>query len=233
MLTGGKQNMKIYARTLNPEDYDYRMYDIEEDDGNEVIIDGGRDFSSVDQKGYLKDIKKLIDEYYFLESYYNNSIMSYLRDYLPKKENGKKLSPKEASWIKQALDYEKHDEEIICECLSIITGKIWRHRGLRGCCQGDYVEAYYPCVNGITTYLDYVEAWYFGTGTEVEVSEEDASSPEEVSGWRFYTANWRTEDIKAEIKSQCGYKEDDKVEVVLWLYDSSYRVRHDNYKLAD
>lgn len=226
----------IYARTLNPEDFDYRIYDIREDDGNEVIIDGGRDFGDIDQKGYLKDIKKLINEYggYVLECYYDNSIMSYLRDYLPKKENGKRLTPKEAHVIKEALENEKEDAEIICECLGVITGKLWRHKGLRGYCQGDYVEAYYPVKNGITDYLDYVEAWFFGTGTEIEVSDEDANSPEEVSGWTFYTANWKTDDIKAEIKEQCGYKRDDEsIEVVLWLYDSSYRVRHDTYKLAD
>lgn len=228
--------VKIYATTLNPESYDYRVYDISDDDGNTVIIDGGRNFCNIDSTGYLAKIKKLISEYsdYELEVYHNNSIMDLLDYYLPKKENGKRLSPKEAHVIKQALE-TKRNTDIICDCLSIITGKIYLMRGLRGYCQGDYIEAYYPVEDGIQKYLNWIEAWYFGTGTEVMVHEEEnePTSAEEVSGWTFYTDSWKTEDIKAEIKSQCGYKDTDDVEVVLWLYKSSYRVRHDVYELAE
>ena len=158
--------------------------------------------------------------------------MAFLKDMLPKKENGKRLSPKEAHAIKQALDAEK-DVDTICDCLSIITGKIYLMRGLRGCCQGDYIEAYYPVEDGIQKYLNWIEAWYFGTGTEVMVHEEDniPNSAEEVCGWTFYTDSWKIEDIKEDIKKECGYKDED-VEIVLWLYKSSYRVRHAVYELA-
>jgi len=227
---------KIYATTLNPESYDYRVYDISDDDGNTVIIDGGRDYPSIDSTGYLTKIKKLINEYsdYELEVYHNNSIMDLLDYYLPKKENGKHLSPKEAHVIKQALETER-DTDIICDCLSIITGKIYLMRGLRGCCQGDYIEAYYPVEDGIQKYLNWIEAWYFGTGTEVMVHDSDfePESAEDVEGWTFYTDSWEIEDIKAEIKSQCGYKDTDEVEVVLWLYKSTYTVKHDVYELAE
>ena len=225
---------KIYARTLNPEFYDYRFYDISEDDGNEVIIDGGRDFSDVDQKDYLKAIKKTIRDYngWDYDYYYKGSIMNYLKDYLPKKENGKKLSPKEASIIKKALEAEK-DNDIICECLSIITGKIYLMRGLRGCCQGDYIEAYYPVEDGIQKYLDYVEAWYFGTGTEIEIhdDEKDPECAEDITGWTFYTASWKTEDIKNEIRNQCGASDD--VKVILYEYTGTKVVKIDQYKVAE
>ena len=227
---------KIYAKTLNPESYDYRVYDISNDDGNTVIIDGGRDYPNIDNTGYLTKIKKLIGEYsdYELEVYHNNSIMDFLDYYLPKKENGKRLSPKEAHVIKQALETER-DADIICDCLSIITGKIYLMRGLRGCCQGDYIEAYYPVEDGIQKYLNWIEAWYFGTGTEIMVHEEDSipNSSEEVCGWTFYTDSWKIEDIKEEIKANCGYKDTDDVEVVLWLYKSTYSVKHDVYELAE
>lgn len=226
--------MKIYATTLNPESYDYRVYDISDDDGNTVIIDGGREFVNIDNNGYLKAIKGIIKEYntYSFDCYYNGSIMAFLKDMLPKKENGKRLSPKEANIIKKALDTER-DVDIICDCLSVITGKTYLMRGLRGCCQGDYIEAYYPVEDGIQKYLNWIEAWYFGTGTEVMVHEEDSipNSAEEVCGWTFYTDSWKTEDIKEEIKKEYGCKDED-VEIVLWLYKSSYRVRHDVYELA-
>lgn len=230
----------VYARTLNPESFDYRVYDIREYECNEVIIDGGRHFESIDQKDYLKSIKKLISCYnsWDFDYYYKGSIMDFLRDYLPKKENGKKLSPKEAHNIKMSIENwtsnDLAEEDVICDCLSIITGKIYRSRDIRGYCQGDYAMAYYPVRNGIMNYVDWVEAWFFGTGIEVEIHDEDnePTCAEEVCGYTFYTANWKTEDIIAEIKEQCGYKAEDEVEVKLWLYDKTRTIHIDEYKLA-
>lgn len=230
----------IYAKTLNPESFDYRVYDIREDEGNEVIIDGGRDFENIDQHDYLKMVKKLISGYssWDFDYYYKGSIMDFLKDYLPKKENGKKLSPKEAHNIKTSIECWYKDlleeEDVICECLSIITGKIYKHTGLRGCCQGDYVEAYYPVKDGITKYLDYVEAWFFGTGTEIliydgDLTPENADDVED--GYTIYTANWRVEDLKEEIRKYVGASDD--VKVKLWLYKDTRTIKYDEYELAD
>lgn len=230
----------IYAKTLNPESFDYRVYDIREDEGNEVIIDGGRDFESIDQHDYLKKVKKLISGYssWDFDYYYKGSIMDFLKDYLPKKENGKKLSPKEAHNIKTSIECWYKDlleeEDVICDCLSIITGKIYKHTGLRGCCQGDYVEAYYPVKENIRKYLDYVEAWFFGTGTEILVYDGDLtpeSADDIEDGWTFYTASWNTEDIKKEIRSRSGASED--VKVVLYKYTNTRTIKYDEYELAD
>ena len=231
---------KIYAKTLNPECFDYRVYDIREDDDNEVIIDGGRDFINIDQKGYLLAIKKVISAYnsWDYDYYYKNSIMDLLKDYLPKKENGKKLSPKEAHNIKSIIECWNNDmvekEDIICECLSIITGKIYKHTGLRGCCQGDYVEAYYPVEENIRKYLDYIEAWFFGTGTEILVYDGDLtpeSADDIEDGWTFYTASWKISDIKEEIRSRSGASKD--VEVMLYKYTNTRTIHIDEYELAD
>ena len=226
----------IYAKTLNPEWFDYRAYDIREDEGNEVIIDGDRDYKDIDQKGYLKAIKKLIEEfgYWDYENYYGKHIMWFLEDYLPKKENGKKLSPKEAGDIRVALELDK-EEEIVCLCLSIITGKAYFDARLHGCCQGEVVKAYAPVAN--QKILDWIEAWFFGTGTEVlvydgDLEPETADDIEE--GFTFYTANWNAEDIKREVKEQYGYKADDEsVEVKLWLYKETRTIHIDEYELAD
>jgi len=227
----------VYARTLNPEIFDYRVYDIREDEGNDVIIDGGRNFTNIDQNDYLMAAKKAISGYnsWDFEYYYHNSIMDHLKDYLPKKENGKKLSPREAHNIKMSIECWNNDklsyEDVVCEILNVITGKIWKHTGLRGCCQGDYVTAYYPVTEKIKEYLDWVEAWYFGTGTEVEIhdDEKEPECAEDVTGYTFYTASWKTEDIIAEIKTY--FSED--VEVKLWLYKDTRTIHIDEYELAD
>lgn len=226
---------KIFAKTLNPENYDYLMYDIREDDGNEVYILGSRDFCDVDNKGYLNKIKQVINDYdsWDYEYYYHNSIKEFLNSMLPKKENGKKLSPKEMAYIKETLD-KQDNETIICACLTIITGKQYEWKYLRGCCQGDVVKAFYPTTEN-EKYVDFVESWYFGTGTEIEIHdcENDPENPEDIEGYTFYTPTWNKEELKKEIKVECGYKENDDVEVVLWLYDKTIVVKHDTYKLAD
>lgn len=229
----------IYARTLNPEIFDYRVYDIHEDDENEVIIDGGKDFTNIDQKGYLIAIKKAISGYnsWDFEYYYHNSIMDHLKDYLPKKENGKRLSPKEAHNIRMSIECWNNNklsyEDVVCDILNVITGQLWKHKGLRGCCQGDYVTAYYPVKDNIQQYLNYVEAWFFGTGTEVMIHEEENTpkGPEDISGWTFYTTAFEPEELKKEIREHVGAKSN--VEIKLWLYKDTKTIHIDNYQLAN
>lgn len=223
--------MTIYAKTLNPEDFDYRVYEGAIDEDEDIIIDGGRDFCGVNND-VLKTINRLYDDYdtfdfeSCLKRYYGGSIMRYFKDML----GIKNLTTKQAHEIKEGLEANKSSTYVAC--LSVIKGKPYEQFVLRGCCQGDVVYLYAPAIIS-QEYVDYIEAWYFGTGTEVEVSEEDANSPDEVEGWTFYTANWKAEDIKKEIKNHCGYKDEDDVVVVLWTYKSSYNIRHDTYELAN
>lgn len=228
-------NKTIYAKTLNPENFDYRVYDISEDDYNELFIIGGRDYCDIDNKGYLKAIKKLINDYdsWDYEYYYHNSIKDFLIDMLPKKENGKKLSPKEMNVIRTALD-SRDEDMVMCMCLTIITDKQYEWSYLRGCCQGEVVKAFYPTTYS-QKYVDFVEAWFFGTGTEIEIHDCDTipNDESEIEGWTFYTATFNINELKKEIKRECGYKDDDEVNVELWLYDRSYYERHDIYKKAD
>ena len=224
----------IYAKTLNPEYFDYYVYDLRDDDYNDIIIDGGRDFISVDNNEYLKKINAIYDEYggYEYEVYYHNSIKEFLGDMLPKKVNGKPLAPCELMFIKNALESEDK-EKVILACLKVITGKEYVAGALRGCSQGDYVDVYYPKTTS-QSYIDYVEALFFGTGTEIEVHDIDdkVNSPEDIEGFTFYTASWREEDLKREIRKACGHKPDDKtVKVVLWLWDGY--IKTSKYKLAD
>lgn len=234
-MENNEPRITLYAKTLNPESYDYRVYDLREDDYNVVFIDGGRDFTDIDNKGYLEKIKKAIKEYcdYELEVYHNNSIKDFIEYYLPKKESGVAYAPCELSFIKKALD-EEDDEEVIVRCLSIITGNHYVHVGLRGCSQGDYVDCYYPDNLVKQSYIDWTEAWYFGTGTEIEVDETGCGTdPDTIEGTTFYSSSWRDEDLKREIRKYCGEKPDDEsVKVVLWKWDG-YKPRENKYVLAE
>ena len=90
---------KIYAKTLNPEHFDYRIYDIREDEGNRIIVNGGREYCDIDVNDELKIIKRMLGDFceYDLQVYYDGSIKAYIKDmlYPLKKDNGKDFSPKE------------------------------------------------------------------------------------------------------------------------------------------
>ena len=234
----------IYAKTMNPEFYDYRMFDIREDDGNEVLIDGGSEFSDVDKNGELASIKRFITEFseYDLEVYYSNSIKEYIKDMLPAKDNKKDFSPKELQVILQAIESDGYDKRrydsnymynAITTILSIIHCKQYACRQLRGCMQREWVEAFYP-EDTSEEYLYWVEAWYFGTGTEVMIhdSEDKVSGAEDVSGYCVYLTGWNDKMLKEQIRESCGYKGNNKsVKVVLWKWDGYTRT--DKYELAD
>lgn len=230
----------IYAKTLNPESFDYRYYDIREDEGNEVIIDGGRDFSDIDQKDWLKGVKKVISGYgsFDYDYHYNASIMEFLKDNLPKKANGKALSPREASIIQCALDNYNGDitdkEELISQLLSVIACKRYYHKRLCGYCQGDVVIAYYPSETS-NEYLNFVEAWFWGTGTEVLIYEGD-NEPETADdieeGYTFYTGEWwrDADELKKLIRKEYGASEETPVK--LWLFKGVKTIHIDQYEEA-
>ena len=186
----------------------------------------------------LKEFEKIESDKIFnirdYEVFYHNSIKEFLEQMLPKKESGKPLAPCEVKYIKEALDSDD-TERIILACLRIITGQQYTCSGIYGSCQGDYATAYYPDTKWYHKYINWVEAWYFGTGTEIQVNEntdEEVKEPEDIEGWTFYTASWRTSDLIREVREQFGYAPDDKqVKVVLWCWDG-YEQRP-KYKLAE
>ena len=220
--------MKIYAKQLDAENFDYRIY---EDNVNEsIIVDGGRDFVSMNDDN-LVAIKKMINDYnsYDYEVYYEGSIKMYVNDYLPKKDNLKRYSGVELHRIKELLEKDK-DEETILTCLEIITGKTHKAGAIRGYCQGDYCKIYYP-EDVSQEELDYLEAVYFGTGTEYEVHDEDndVNEADDISGYTYLSTKWRTEDVKKEIAS--FYKNTKPEDVVLYTIKKSYKVTHYIYEV--
>ena len=216
----------VYAKIRNPEWFDYRIY--EDDIQDNMMIDGGRDFSDINGEK-LKAIKKMIDEYrcYDYEFYYQDSILAYLRDMLPKKVNGKAITPKQAHDIKVLLDsnyryYSDYEESIIIACLSIIYGEEYESFDLKGCCQGEWVKMYAPATTS-QKMVDYIEALYFATGSEIEVhdSSDPVNDASDIYGWTFYTSEYNEDTIKEEIAKECGVSKED---VVLYKFTGYSRV---------
>ncbi len=219
--------MKIYAKQLDPEFFDYRVYEDNVDE--DIIVEGNRDYPGFHDED-LKSIKEFINNYncYDYDVFYDGKIKDYATDYLPQKDNGKKYSPKELHQLKQSLD-NMDDEETIVLCLSIIKGKEYKAGCIRGCCQGDWCQIYYPASTNQKE-IDYLEAVYFGTGTEYEVhdSDNEVNNADDIEGFSILVTAWRIEDIKEEIAS-C-FRNATADDVTLYQIKDSYLVRRNTYE---
>ena len=82
-----RMKRKIYAKTLNPEWFDYQVYKYDVEDNDNVIIDGGREYQGLNTDD-LEVIDRLYNDYdswdweRCLKVYYDNSITKYLNDML-------------------------------------------------------------------------------------------------------------------------------------------------------
>lgn len=218
---------KVYARTTGYDSYiDWEGYmDPYIEDGS-IILDGGKDLVSFNT-AVLKNIDKLVDDYE------DDGLQYCLETYL-KKESGKKYSPAELHKIKEALErkdlrYYDYIESLRVIILSIIKGKKYEIRPIRGCSQGDYADLYVAEELPREVSKD-IEAIYFGTGTEIVIddSEKEIVDPKDISGYAIYTSKYNEDDLKEEIADYAGCKTED---VVLWVHDGYTKVS--KYKLAE
>lgn len=227
---------KIFAKTLNPESFDYRAYEYDVKENEDVIIDGGREYSGIntDELNLIDRLHKDFNSWDYescLKTYYDNSITKYLKDMLDIE-----LTPYQAGIIHTAL---KTDDKVKIRiaCLSIMHNKKYKMQALRGYCQGEVVYLYAP-VDFSQKFIDFIEAWYFGTGTEIEIDDTGRNyvdNANDIEGYTFYTATWKEEDLKKEIIENAllqGETEDD-VELVLWKYKTTQTIRIDQYELAE
>ena len=115
--------------------------------------------------------------------------------------------------------YNRFDgEKRILRALHIVTGKRYETRTIRGCCQGDWQDIYYPVDDYTRAALDILEADYFNTGTEWIVDVDGCETG-------VYTYSWNSADTREEIAGAVGV---DPADVVLlefagWNRTAAYR----------
>lgn len=218
----------IYAKTLNPEHFDPRMYEWEI--GGDVMIDGGDRLIGIND-GEINNIKRMVENYggYEYECCCGASIKEYAEGALSKKENGKAFSPRELHDIKEALEardsfrtYSEYEENAIVVCLSIIKCRPYSAFSIVGSVQREWATLYAPAATDPDAIAE-IEALYFGTGTEVMVDDGwggEVSDPSGIEGWCFYTSKWDGDDLKDEIALRCGVSSD---EVTLFMFDGYER----------
>ena len=217
-----------YAKVLSPESTDNMVYLDTFMECSDIIIYGGREF-----KGYNDDIisqiKKAYDEYddYYYEIYYHNSIMAYLSDYLPKKDNGKRLSPKEAHDIEEMFKKDNLTD-IIIVCLSILKGRPYGVTKLYGCCQGDVVHCFYP--DDEKECIPYLNDLYWNLGSEIIVhdTDEPVNNADDIDGYCDYIVHT---DYKLTLKEEVAKHLDTTPDNVT-LYEFKHYIHVPVYEIA-
>lgn len=127
-------------------------------------------------------------------------------------------NPKNAHALKTWLD-KTDDIEIICDYLTIKTGKKWDSLGVCGCCQGDYVEIIYCTANYSEDDAKILGDYAVGNAREYCVIDLDDDGDEIDRVYGYFVADseaWRDDEIKNLV---CDYAGIDPDETQLEMFD--------------
>ena len=213
-------------------------YDFDDAAANGIIILGGRNFISYKSQEYERIEKyfdELVNEFEHItagDGYaVYNSLSVAVAEYFPK-ANGGRYSTREIHEIKNIINqYNGYAESIAAPLLSIITGKEYTARGLRGYSQGDYVDIIYPAGELNNDDIKYIEAIFFGTGSEYKIIE--SKSPltldeiQQTEDYYFdYFHEWSADEIKNKIATR---EELPRENIKIFEISRRYRVTHYEY----
>lgn len=213
----------LYAKQIAPEFQESPLFMGEEMWPENIAICGNRYYRE-HRPDYFERVQNALDEGELAEaiegfsgvvesayfsSFYKNVTEAFL-DLLPP-EGRSRYSTKEIHALKGLFhDYGRgrssDDDQIFLEVLSIVTGKKWAYKDLRGNCQGDWNGLYYPVDEWSREGLDALETEYFNTGTEWIIHDEDntPNGPEDIQGYSIYCYGGTMEEIKEEIAEAGG-----------------------------
>ena len=225
--------MKIYARQISPEYQESPLFIGDEFFPDNIAVFGNRDYvehlpeivqrvREILNNGELADILENVKVW---GDWYKNATEA-ITEYLPP-ESGKRYSTNAIHALRElTVNFSRcrscEEDGIFCKVLSIVTGKKWDYSTIRGCCQGDWQEVFYPVDEWDKAALEAFEVQYFNTGSEWIVHDEAESpeSPDEINGFSVYCIGWNTDAIKAEIAEAAGGSPE---EVVLYQFSGYSR----------
>ena len=111
-------------------------------------------------------------------------------------------------------DYDCNEQWGICMGLTLMLGKEYDYKTLRGSCQSDWIYFIYPTDLYNDEAVRRLETEFFNTGEEWMIHDEETvpDCPEAVNGYTMYVYD----DARKEIAAEAGVAPED---VVLWKYD--------------
>lgn len=111
-------------------------------------------------------------------------------------------------------NYGRNEQWGICMGLTLMLGKEYDYKTLRGSCQSDWIYFIYPTDLYDDEAVRRLETEFFNTGEEWMIHDEETvpDCPEAVNGYTMYVYD----DARKEIAAEAGVAPED---VVLWKYD--------------
>lgn len=220
--------MKVYCRQMSPEFQDSALHFSDDFLTDDIAVCGNRDFMDHVPEVFKRvqdvlhggDLADVIDDMsvggMYSEVYKN--VTDAINDWMyPEKE---RYSTMDVHKIKQLVfDYmsanQSEEDEILCEVLSIVTGKNWDSRIIRGVSQSDWNYVYYATDEFSEKDIEAFEVMYFNTGTEWIIDDQDfdpeTDKPEDIEGYDLYVTSWHEEDMREEIAAHVGVAPEDVV----------------------
>lgn len=222
--------MKIYAKQIAPEYQESPLF-IDGCFPDNIAVCDNRDFNShkpelfekvqeVLEQGELAEVLEYTKDW---AEWYKNATEA-INEYLSL-ENGKKYSMNAIHVLRcLVLDYSccacSRKNEILCKVLSIVDGREWDFDTIRGICQSDWQEVFFPVDEWSKEALRQFEMEYFNEGTEWIVDDGEfnpaTDSPLNINGYSIYCTSWSDEGIRKEIADAEGV---DPADVVLYAFE--------------
>lgn len=227
--------MKIYAKQIAPEHQESPLF-IEGCFPDNIALCGNNHYKSrkpeifervqtILEQGELAD---LLEHFENWTEWYKNETEA-INDYLPPEHNRKYDTNAICALRCLVIDYLhcacSRKDEILCKVLSIVDGRKWDFQTIRGCCQRDWQQVFYPVDEWSNESLQQFETEYFNTGTEWIVDNgefcPETDSPLNINGYSIYCTSWNEEGIKQEIADAGGTSPEN---VILYAFDGYTRI---------
>ena len=214
-----KENRKVYARQV-PWEWQESPWDDEQLKIDKAALYGNRSYGRYVFDEFEQVVKALEemdwDDVGDDRPYSTEQEM--LLDYVPPVGRDSYTNEEIETWKFASQmynqNYGRNEQWGICMGLTLMLGKEYDYKTLRGSCQSDWIYFIYPTDLYDDEAVRRLETEFFNTGEEWIVHDEDTvpECPEAVNGYTMYVYD----DARKEIAAEAGVAPED---VVLWKYD--------------
>lgn len=226
----------IYCKQISLEYQESRLFDDEGMGPDYINVTGNRDYISRTsplfdrvynalENGEFAEALDDIKNGGYYSSFYKNATQA-INDLL--EPDKARYSTRDIHALKELVNAyteagSREENNILCKVLSVVTRRKWDWRIIRGCCQSDWNEIFYPVDDWSREALAAFETMYFNTGSEWIIHDEENTpeGPEDISGYSCYIVADTEEGIRKELAAVAGCAPSD---IVMWAFDEFIRV---------
>lgn len=229
--------MKVYCKQVPPEYQESPIFQADIFPENMVVC-GNRNFKerktavftlveNALDNGDLREALEDIETGGYYSAVYKDAEEA-IADFLPASKGG--YTPDDINALQELVKAytqcsRAETNGIFCRVLSIVDRQKWEWAIIRGCCQSDWNEIFYPAALWSREALAAFEVEYFNTGSEWLIDDgeynPDTDSPLNITGCFVYCTAQDEEGIKKELANIAGCSPAD---LVLYAFTGFTRI---------